>query len=121
MTVTFSLSSINIDTQGFNWLANLFSKIQYISTSEIVIDCATLQFGNACLSAPLEAVLSLAKSRLNSVKFINLRYDVQGTLTRIGLLSKYGYSSVPDYYQNSVLLEKFSNQDISGLFGVSIV
>lgn len=106
-----ALPQLHHDQAGFDALVDLWAKTEACFLDVIELDLSDATWIDADLCAPFGALLYALGERINTVKLLNIRPDVERALTQNGFLSIYGRKAVPDRWGTTLPYQQFDPKD----------
>jgi len=109
--VKIKLPEIRHNEAGFQTLVRLRARTKDCLFDDIEIDMNWTTWLDADMCAPFGAILYRLSDRMNTVKLVNVRRDVNRILSKNGFLSHYGGDKLPDTWGTTIPYRRFEAKD----------
>jgi hypothetical protein len=109
--VRIPLPQLHHDQAGFEFLSNLWAQTEACFLDIIELDLSSAVWLDADMCAPFGALLYALGERVNTVRLLNIRPDVERALAQNGFLSIYGRNTVPDRWGTTLPYQRFDPKD----------
>lgn len=105
------LPDIHNNQSGFAALVSLAQKTNDCFGDDIDIDMWATSWFDADMCAAFGAILFQLGERLNTVRLVGMRPDVETILSKNGFLSHYGREKIPDRWGTTIPYQRFDVKD----------